>query len=626
MKIYHLFLLSFTVFPINSFAQNSLEGFNKLDQKQLNLTEVDFEKDAKAVILDEVGSMTINESYYSLIVKKRIKILNKSAFDIGDVLIPYYRYNNIEEITNVKAQTIILENGEYKNFPIEVKDIYNINLSSLYNAIKFALPNIQIGSIIEYQYTKIGRNIFSINAWDFQHDFPTLSSRFSLNINANYNYKNFLIGNKLISKYKDKNDKSKVSYWHIYDIPSFKDIKYVYNNKSATENIILQLSGYKTVNGKKYEINNWADLKNKLIKNNDIVQNPTTIKKYNKSIPNEANDKETLDLVINQFKKDFKWNNIRGIYANKNQKDILDSHYGSIADLNILLNSILKNKGFNCELILLSSRENGKIFDEFPNLDQFDYLVNIVTLKDGTNYVINAADIPENTYVFAPLTLFNDHGLILDKGSTVSFIKLNQFISENSVEFTYKFTDKDIIENRLDVFNGYFYDQDFDDSKNLINQYVKSPLNVYDDEIGNKIEFVGEKYTVKNKSRSALEANNFHMIENPMEHFISAYTFNEKDRTNKIEFNFPYYIKVMVKVDVPKDYEVLGKNDFKAVVKEGEGLIYSQAVAQKENNLQILYEFYIGNAVHEANEYDKLKTFFESVQKEISKQITLKKK
>lgn len=63
MKIYHLFLLSFTVFPINSFAQNSLEGFNKLDQKQLNLTEVDFEKDAKAVILDEVGSMKIGRAY-----------------------------------------------------------------------------------------------------------------------------------------------------------------------------------------------------------------------------------------------------------------------------------------------------------------------------------------------------------------------------------------------------------------------------------------------------------------------------------------------------------------------------------------------------------------------------------
>ncbi len=623
MKIYHLFLLSFTVFSINSFAQKSLSGFDKLSQKQLNLIEVSFDKDASAVVLDEVGSMTINSGNYVLNVKKRIKILKQSAFDEGNISISYYSKNNIESVSNVKAQTINLENGEYKSYPINSKDVFDTNINEYYNAVKFALPNVQVGSIIEYQYTVISKSLFSIDAWDFQHDLPTLSSKFSLNINANYDYKNLLIGKKLVSKYKGK---SKITTWEIFDIPSFNDIKYVYNKKSASDRLILQLAGYQTGNGYENAIEKWTDLKKELKENNELKLNPAVVKKYTETIPNGANDKETLDLVINQFKKDFKWNNFRGIYASKTQRDILDSRTANIADLNILLNSILKNKGFQTELVLLSSRDNGKIFTSFPYLDQFDYIVNYVILENGSNFVINAADIAENTYLFAPLSLFNDYGFVLDKGTKENFIGLNQFVSENSVEFTYKFTDNDIVENRLDIFNGYFYDQDFDDSKNLINQYVKSPLNVYDDEKGNDIEFVGEKYTVKNKSRSALEANNFHMIENPMEHFISAYTFNEKDRTNKIEFNFPYYIKVMVKVDVPKDYEVLGKNDFKAVVKEGEGLIYSQAVAQKENNLQILYEFYIGNAVYEANEYDKLKTFFESVQKEISKQITLKKK
>ena len=215
---------------------------------------------------------------------------------------------------------------------------------------------------------------------------------------------------------------------------------------------------------------------------------------------------------------------------------------------------------------------------------------------------------------------------MLDKGTDENFVAFNQFVSENEVEFRYTFKEGNIQEQRRDRFSGYFYDEDEKDSKDLVNRYVKSPIHIPSDEEGKEIKFLEDKYFVNNVSKMPINGGGFIPLENPLAPFINSYSFTETNRKNKIEFNFPYYFKVLITVDLPEDYEVIKSEDFKKVIKTNDNLIYSQTYATAGNKLQILYEFYLGQAVYPAEDYKILKKHFESVQQEAAKQISLKKK
>lgn len=623
MKFNYYLLLSLTFLTTPTFAQKSLSGFEKLTSTQLDLTSVSFDKDATAVILDENGYLDVNGGGHQLVTKRRIKILDEKAIDEGNIDLMYYAKNNIENIKNVKAQSINLVNGEYVSTPISDKDIFEVDVNQYYKAVRFAVPNVRLGTIIEYQYTLNSQQLYNIDAWQFQHEFPTLQSNFKLKINTNADFTNLSVGQQLTDKYKGRKN---VDTWVLHNIPSYNGFQYVYNRKNVLESIRLQLSGYLSDTGFKSTIGKWNDLKKEVKESYSRLLNNVAVKNYAETIPNGQTEKETLDNVITKFKNDFKWNGFKGIYPSKTQKEILESRSSNLADMNILLNSILNAKGIKSELVLLSSRSNGKLITSFPYLDQFDYVVNSVQLNQGSLYVINAVEIPKNTYKFTPLNLFNDYGFMLDKGTDENFVAFNQFVSENEVEFKYTFKEGNIQEQRRDRFSGYFYDEDEKDSKDLVNRYVKSPIHIPSDEEGKEINFLEDKYFVNNVSKMPINGGGFIPLENPLAPFINSYTFTETNRKNKIEFNFPYYFKVLITVDLPEDYEVIKSEDFKKVIKTNDNLIYSQTYATAGNKLQILYEFYLGQAVYPAEDYKILKKHFESVQQEAAKQISLKKK
>lgn len=55
--------------------------------------------------------------------------------------------------------------------PIDEKEIFDVSLNELYAAKRFTFPNVKVGSIIEYTYVKRIEHTFSIDAWNFQHEF-----------------------------------------------------------------------------------------------------------------------------------------------------------------------------------------------------------------------------------------------------------------------------------------------------------------------------------------------------------------------------------------------------------------------------------------------------------------------
>ncbi len=621
MKI--IFTLFFLLLTIFSNAQNKEFKLGKISQQEIAFNQVPFEKDADAVILSEEGKMDLIQSNYYLTVKRRIKILTEKGIDQANIQLNYYSKNKQESITGIKGNTINISNGIEQVIPIDEKEIFDISLNELYSAKRFTFPNVKVGSIIEYTYVKGSEHNFSIDAWNFQHDIPTLSSKFRL-INKAYSaYSIITIGDALNEKYKNKSSSSE---WSLNNIQSYNQLKYVYNPEDQSERIKLQADNYHTDGAKKTTLNAWQDLIQDINSQYENYRNPSAIREIAQKIPNGKDEVETLRNVIEYIDTNVKWNRFYGIIPSRSNRTLLKEKAGSTADMNLLLNEILTAKGFETSLVLFSSRHHGQILFSYPFVNQFNSVVTVVKLNNGTaNVILDASKLNKEQIEFGPLDVFNYHGVVIKKGEP-SFVKLNQKLSYYESSIKYDFLNNgNLVLYRKDKFNGYFYDENAEE-KNVLNRFVTESLEMrLDEESSDKLIFETDSYVKSYKSKTKTPNAAFYTFINPLREFLKQYTFEDTNRQRKIEFNYPYLFNIQVKSKIPAGYEVVIDENYKTHHKIELNLEYYQEAKIKDGQLIIAIQFLLPEGVYEAEKYNELKQFFEKVKTASLKEILMKK-
>jgi hypothetical protein len=154
-------------------------GFQPVSQEELKLTAEPKAPGAPAIILyrevdrDDRG-LTAHEDVYF-----RIKILTEEGRRYGDVEIPYFKDEG--NIVNIHARTI-KPDGTIVNFSGKAFDKEIAKARALkYLAKTFTLPDVEVGAIIEYFYTKdLAEHFVFDSHWILSQDLFTKSARFSL--------------------------------------------------------------------------------------------------------------------------------------------------------------------------------------------------------------------------------------------------------------------------------------------------------------------------------------------------------------------------------------------------------------------------------------------------------------
>src|SRR5699024_9237017 len=119
----------------------------------------------------------------------RIKILSQAGIKWAEIAIPFYeKGGQKEKIYEVVAFAYNLENGNVKKTSLDVSNTYDEKISNYWRIKKFAIPNVQVGSIIEYSYTMKSPYIFNLNDWDFQQRIPVLYSEYQVKMIPFYTY------------------------------------------------------------------------------------------------------------------------------------------------------------------------------------------------------------------------------------------------------------------------------------------------------------------------------------------------------------------------------------------------------------------------------------------------------
>ena len=126
-------------------------GFEPVSPDELKMTQEPQAPGAAAIILfrqvdrDDTGNNAHENDYF------RIKILTEEGRKYADIEIPFFK--NQGNVVNVRARTI-RPDGSIANFDGKVFDKTIAKAKGLkYLAKTLTLPDVQVGSIIEYYYT-----------------------------------------------------------------------------------------------------------------------------------------------------------------------------------------------------------------------------------------------------------------------------------------------------------------------------------------------------------------------------------------------------------------------------------------------------------------------------------------
>jgi hypothetical protein len=154
-------------------------GFRPVVPEELKMTAEPHATGAPAIILfrqvdrDHNGRISHEDNYF------RIKILTQEGRKNADIEIPYYRES--EKVVNVNTRTI-RPDGSIANFDGKVFDKSIVKAKGLkYLAKTFTLPDVQVGSIIEYYYTRDLAEMYIFDShWILSQDLFTRNAKFSL--------------------------------------------------------------------------------------------------------------------------------------------------------------------------------------------------------------------------------------------------------------------------------------------------------------------------------------------------------------------------------------------------------------------------------------------------------------
>lgn len=630
MKTISLLLCFFFVYELGA-QVNPKTKWGSVSDAEWQYNSVGFENEVGAVILFEEGVSTISNAF-STHIYRRIKILNEKGLEAANQEILLYSYKNLERIKSIKAQTINLENGSVQKYAVERNGFFDVNLNEYYTAKRFTFPNVKVGSIIEFEYTLEDEKLYMIDAWSFQHDLPTLYSKYKIQNKSTLDYTSLMIGEKTV-QFSKQRDAKNLDEWVLTNIPSFKTLSFLYNAEDMAERIAFQLVGYYAKSGNAYEggyihkdaIKSWKDLIKEMNDNYKDYINLSFVKDLAAEIPNGKDEVESLQNICNYFKQKYKWNRFTATHPKVSNRDMEKNRNGTVADLNLMLNSLLKAKGFDTSLVLLSSRDNGKIINSYPYLGQFNLVVNFVTLKNGSQYLIDASNL-EYDLGYMPLRNYNHYGLLLTESA--DFISIQPRVSEYNSTQLYGLKDGKFNLVRTDKFNGYFKALTKSETKGVKDfSPVANSFDILMNEskTDSKNSDDGYELTRVNFDSGAINDAAFINIENPLRGILHYYKLEEESRERGLEFNFPFYYKADVVLNIPDGYSVEIPANFKSHHElNDKSLIYFQNAEVKEGKLIFHVEFYLGKSIYNEN-YQEIKAFFRKSNLDVSKSILLKK-
>lgn len=642
--------------PALTYAQKDkdLPGFGKIDKADLEMTTCEFDKDAEALILIDYGNTEFQRgNRYDFAIKNerrvRLKILKKSGLDRATVKIRFYSDDNYEKLMDVDAVTYNLDaSGNIVESRVDKKSFFKEKVNANVSALKFAFPEVKVGSIIEYRYTIIRESIQSINPWVFQDRIPTRVSAFRLAIPE---YFNFTTNSQMSFPAEMKKDEFRqsiafsgeiVNYiakeytYKMKNVPALKDEPYMSAARDYLQRVEFQLNSVQFPQQPVHNVQNtWPSLTKSLwesaIFGQQIKRNLLKNDAMNSILANAATPVDKMNAIFYHVQRSMTWDGVEDFYCT-NVKESYNKKTGSSGDINLILLNLLNDAGIEAKPLLVSTRDHGIVNATYPFLSQFNNVMVLVNF--GNEVFVLDASSKLNSPRLIPESVLGTEAYLADK-ENAQFVTLwnnkntyRQFITLNGAVDA---------EGQL---KGEAHVSSYDYGRQRRSDYVKEGKEKY-----------AERYLQQsdNMKITDLEIENAAIDTLPLnQHFkfasalnssgeymfltanmfagLGTNPFTSDTRQSMVDFGYNQHYVLTGNITIPEGYEFEQPPRNMAMIMPDTSIIFRRIVEVKPGSIAYRITLEFRRPFYNPEEYPDFKEFYKLLFDKLSEQFVFKKK
>ncbi len=639
-----LFLCSFHILSAQNVPKLTWGEF-KLEDLQMKNWATD--TSASAAVLGETGDLVMDEvsNYYGYYFKvlRRIKIFKKEGFSYSNVSIRFVSKDDLQFISDIRAQTIAPNGMKY---PIDKKAITYEKLNKNISVVKFTLPNVTEGCIIEYEYEKKSKGgLFDLEDWYFQDQIPTRFSVLNLNMWSRYEYSYLFQGQDNLKStkpnYDNTTNRTYVSFY-VNDLPGLKDERFVTSIYNHLTRIRFQLRKYWQTNGIMSEVlTTWDKTADDLVTDDQMGKKYLKKSNYNKILEASKDVFSPSDSTKGKIQKLYDWVNKNftvddedNVWSLKTPNDIFIKRKGDEGNLNFLLIALLKEAGIEANPVLVSTRKHGSPIIEFPIMDQFNHALVLVELENNQKMFLDVGNQNLPMGMPSEKSLNGKGWLLKKKGQTWLDIKPN--VSSQILFAEFNITEDGNFNGTINTsYRSYMgvdqrdiYKNDATGRNKAAYLKTKNPDWQIKDLTCNNLEKVSEplKETITLQVANAAQISEGMMYVKPtLKSGWEVNPFKTENRTYPVEFPYPTNDQYILNLTIPEGYKVEELPKSMNLGLPPEDARFSYHVSSDEKIIKLVMRIQINKITYPADEYTYLKNFFNQVSAKLEEMIVLKK-
>ncbi|MBX9806803.1 MAG: DUF3857 domain-containing protein [Flavobacteriaceae bacterium] len=662
MKIKLFIIFLFVAFFLNANAQEFKLG--KVSLKELEEKVYPNDTTAPAAILFNKARTYFkydNKFGFSIVTENsfRIKIYKKDGLIWANYKLPYRigydKYNN-DTAEFADCVTYNIENGKVVKTKLNREGVFNTTINKYWKEESITMPNVMVGSVIEFKYILKSENIVEFPDFVFQYNIPVNSSEYDVDIPEFFVYKAVVKRpSEIISESKVTHSSLEFENEHAvnktesvgfdqqnnkhkaYFLPALKEEPFVDNIENYRISIQheLEKTQFYQEPVKDYSTT-WEGVAKTIYVDKDfgkeLKEKEYIIQDVTKILENVNSKNERLDVIFKFVQNKMNWNHKKGYYTDKGVKQAYIDGAGNVAEINFILIAMLNYAGIPTSPVLLSTLDNG--VPMFPNRTVFNYVIASANI-DGKQILLDATNKYSTNNVL-PLQTLNWRGrLLLEDGSSEEIKLEPKFLSKKATNLAVSIDEKGNLSGKYRVLRADYEAFTFREHYAGMNQqnYLEKVENdfpgmqISDYSVENCKEAakpVNESFTFTTDNQCEIIGDKMYI--NPQLFFAQTKNpFVQEKRDFPIYFGYPTQEKFNINIEIPKGYAV-------------ESMPKSIKLQTRENVVSFLFNADISNnniqiaIVKESNKqlvssgfYPVLKDFYKQMIDKQNEKIVLKK-
>ncbi len=672
-----LLILACVCFIISSSLAGQETQFGKVSQTELEEQFYPLDSTAPAAFLFKKRATFLryfSDEGFKVVthIHHRIKIYDQDGFKYGTKVIPLYQNSSSKEkLIGLKATSYALKNGKIEKSKLTKSGQFYTELSKSWNQKSFTMPNLKIGSVIEYKYELRSPFISNIDEFVFQHDIPVKRIIASMNapeyFNFRINTKGFVKvepqielsqGATIIDHKPDRSSNNSITKggvsksfytnsatlytsiltkYKLEDVPALKEEPYVSGIRNYRSGVSYELSytdfpdsgrknystDWKTVVKRIYENSNFGpELKKTDYFEDDIDRLITGIKEPEKKI----------SAIYGFLKSKVKWNEVLGKYTRDGVKKAYKLGSGNIAEINLMLTSMLRYAGLEANPVLVSTRANG--IPLFPTRTGYNYVVSHVQL-DKSSILLDASDLYSEPNVL-PFRTYNWEGRIVKKDGNSETISLySDLQSSTRIYVNTELSETGIINGKIRfrydnhaavAFRKQYFETNEEDYLNKLESEF-GQIEIDDFEVKNA-ELMGNSpivtYAYVLEDGTDLAANKLYFA--PLSFLKKNQNpFTLEQREFPVDFGYPFTESIVSSIALPEGYRVQNLPESSTIVLPDEIGSFEYLISNTKNTIQLKVTTKMNNAVVAPIYYQSLKEYYKKMIEKMNEKVVLSK-